>query len=469
MGRQGGSLVKTRSTRLSVLVFTGCLGIESCIAVHAEEPLASAQQQTSQDVAQRVQRAKALLDGRQAEQAYSLLSEAEFEGAGDEAFDYLLGSAALDAGKPDKATLAFDRVLALNPRHGGALIDRGRALAALGNLRDARADFAAALKLNPSEATRAQVNGFLAQLDRRESAAAGKVRAYVAATFGHDSNVNFAASGRDVFVPLLQDSIQLSSDSVRQSDAFLGFAGGIGLDYAVSSAFSWFGNLDVTTKRNQDVHQFHLSSVDARFGPGWKGGRFQLRWSLNVGAMQLGDDDYRKQHGTGIEWRLNLTDTKQLVTALQHTRYRYRDIDSKIFDTNQSVGLLGLSFLINEEKQVVVSPYLLGGYEDDNGGNLQGDKRVVGGGLSGRLSLTPTRSLTWNVGAQRGRYSKNDPFFLKKRSDKRIDVSLGLNQQLGENRKWLLRPQVLWSRQQSNLAPYDYERTEVGLTLRRDF
>ena len=456
--------------RLGLLALAASFSISGDAAADTEENSTDTSPQVStMDIGQRMQRAKTLLESRQAEQAYTLLSEAEFDGAGDESFDYLLGSAALDAGKPDKATLALDRVLALNPNHGGALIDRGRAYAALGNLRDARADFDAALKLNPSDATRAQVKAFLAQLERRETALGAQVRAYLAATLGHDSNVNFAASERDVFVPLLQDSIKLSSDSVRQRDAFLGVSGGMSLDYSISPGFAWFGNLDAASKRNKDVHQFHLSSMDARFGPAWKGERFQLRWSFNVGAMQLGDDDYRKQHGTGLEWRFNLSGTKQLVAALQHSRNRYRPADTKIFDTNQSVGLFGLSCLIDEEKQVVVSPYLLGGYENDTGGNLQGDKRIVGGGFSGRFALTASRSLTWNVGAQRGRYSRSDPFFLKRREDKRVEVSLGLNQQLGKSKKWLLRPQINWSQQQSNLAPYDYERTEVGITLRRDF
>jgi hypothetical protein len=38
-------------------------------------------------------------------------------------FDYLLGIAALDSGKPDRATIAFERVLAVNPNFAGARLD----------------------------------------------------------------------------------------------------------------------------------------------------------------------------------------------------------------------------------------------------------------------------------------------------------------------------------------------------------
>lgn len=471
-GYIGGGLKKNSGTRSGSLALIcslsfacttqALLGAESVSA-------ASPAQVSGANLDERMQGAKALLDQRNAEQAYHLLSEVEFEGAGNEAFDYLLGTAALDAGKPDKATLAFDRVLALNPKHGGALIDRGRAYAAIGNIEQARADFESALALNPSAPTRKQLATFLAQLSNRQEKLGATVRAYMSATIGHDSNVNFAASERDVFVPLLQDSIQLSSDSARQSDTFLGLNAGIGLDYTVAPAFAWFGAIDAASKRNRDVHQFHLSSLDARFGPVWKGQRYQMRWALSLGALQLGDEDYRRQRGAGVEWRFNISDQRQLVTAVQHTRLRYRDVDAKIFNTNQSVGLLGLSLLIGEGKQALVTPYLMGGYEDDTGGNLQGNKRIAGAGLTGRLALTPTRSLSWAVSGQRGRFDKTDPFFLKKRSDQRFDVSLAFNQQLGQGKKWSLRPQVTWSRQNSNLAPYDFDRTEAGVTVRREF
>ncbi len=55
--------------------------------------------------------ADALIKSGNAGAAYSLLEPLEFEHSGEERFDYLIGIAALDSGKPDKATLALERVL----------------------------------------------------------------------------------------------------------------------------------------------------------------------------------------------------------------------------------------------------------------------------------------------------------------------------------------------------------------------
>src|SRR3954468_9324165 len=62
-----------------------------------------------------IEQARALLQDSKPSEAYALLEPQEFDLAGDVDFDTLLGIAALDSGKPDKATLAFERVLAVNP------------------------------------------------------------------------------------------------------------------------------------------------------------------------------------------------------------------------------------------------------------------------------------------------------------------------------------------------------------------
>ena len=74
-----------------------------------------------------ISQAQALLKAGKAEEAYALLLPLEFFQAGDPAFDYLLGVSALDSGKFNAATLAFERMLAVNPNHAGARMDMARA------------------------------------------------------------------------------------------------------------------------------------------------------------------------------------------------------------------------------------------------------------------------------------------------------------------------------------------------------
>jgi outer membrane protein len=449
--RCGGARLKLGALRASI--FAGVLALVG--AAFAAE------------LAELMQRAQSMLSAGQAQQAFELLSEVEFEHAGEPQFDYLLGVAALDAGKPDRATLAFDRVLAGNPLNAGALVDRGRAHAALGNKAEARADFEAALNLNPSPAVRARLEGFLAELGREPPKKGTRTRAYLALSLGHDSNVNFAASERDVFVPVYRQSFELAQGSRRQGDAFATFAGGGALDYVFSERYAWNASVDAYSKRNQDVHEFHLSALDLRLGPTFTGARQQLRVAANGGTLLLGDDTYRKHSGLGLDYRYALQSQKQLLAGVQYTRYRHEDSESKVFDTNQSVALLALAIPIRKDILSTVTPYVYAGNEDDRGGFIQGDKRFGGLGASVRLALTPTRTLTFNASAQRALYELKDPLFFERRLDRRYDASIAFSQRL--RNVWTLRPQLTWTRQDSNLAPYDFERVEASVQLRRDF
>ena len=62
----------------------------------------------------------------EAEQAYQRLLLFEGRLAGRVRYDYLLGLAALESGRPADATFAFERVLTLNPDFPGARLDMAR-------------------------------------------------------------------------------------------------------------------------------------------------------------------------------------------------------------------------------------------------------------------------------------------------------------------------------------------------------
>jgi predicted Zn-dependent protease len=76
----------------------------------------------AQDVATRqlktVQQAQLLVQTGKFAEAYALLQPMEFDLSGDIAFDYLLGISAVNTGKPDRATLALERVEAISPEYG---------------------------------------------------------------------------------------------------------------------------------------------------------------------------------------------------------------------------------------------------------------------------------------------------------------------------------------------------------------
>ena len=143
------------SVKRTLLALGFCLWVVSTAALAAGVDLA---------------KANALMKQGKAAEAYALLEPFEFEQSGNVQFDYLLGIAALDSGKPAKATLAFERVLATDPNFAGARLDMARAYYQLGDYTRAKTELETVLKLNPPPAARATINNYLAAIAKLENA-----------------------------------------------------------------------------------------------------------------------------------------------------------------------------------------------------------------------------------------------------------------------------------------------------------
>jgi hypothetical protein len=72
-----------------------------------------------------------------------------------------------------------------------------------------------------------------------------------------------------------------------------------------------------------------------------------------------------------------------------------------------------------------------------------------------------------SLGAQMGKYDKTNASFLSMREDRLDDISIGANWQW--KKQWTVRPQLAWSRNDSNIAIYSFSRVDASVTVRRDF
>jgi hypothetical protein len=68
---------------------------------------------------------------------------------------------------------------------------------------------------------------------------------------------------------------------------------------------------------------------------------------------------------------------------------------------------------------------------------------------------------------QAANYSNFNQYFLCQRSDHLYDLTLGANWRL--DKFWTLRPQLSYSRNDSNIVVYGFNRIDVSLNIRRDF
>lgn len=417
-----------------------------------------------------LEKADALMKQGKAAEAYLLLEPFEFEHSGNIKFDYLLGIAALDSGKPDKATLAFERVLAADPNFSGARVDMGRAYFQLGDVTRAKAEFETVLTQNPPAAARATIDKYLAEIERQASASQTKVTGYAEATVGRDTNVNFATSQSQIAVPALGNLVfTLNPTSVKAPDSYLAFAFGGEVNRQINPTLGLYAGADLRARRNNTLDAFDSMSLDARAGLALGEAANVFRFGVLGGKFELDGRTNRDTSGLSAEWRRLIDPANQLSAFGQYARYRFEPSIS-VNDFEQST--IGANWLhVVSDGKGVFSASLFHG-EESAPLRADGDKRFNGLRLGGQMQLNDKTELFAGFGAQFGKYGLANAAFSSPtesltRDDKQYDANVGINWRY--DKLWMVRPQLSYLRNNSNIPIYQHDRTDVSVTIRRDF
>lgn len=414
-----------------------------------------------------LEQAQKLVQGGRAADAYALLAPHEDELAGNVRYDYLLGIAALDSGKADKATLAFERVLAVDPNFAGARLDMARAYFHLGDLTRAKTEFDTVLAQNPPPAARATINRYLEAIQKAEDAKKTAKSAYVEVTYGRDSNVNNSTSQSQISVPALGNLIfTLDPTNVKRADNYWLLGAGGDIAHEVGQGYAVFAGGDVRYRANQSADRFDYTSGTVRTGMAWSNENNVVRGTLSSDRYYL--DHRRSRTGTavGADWRHTLDPANLLNAFSTYTRYRFDDATLAVNDFDQYLlGVGGLRLFHDGRSALNASVFI--GREDDKKGRADGNKNIRGVRLGGQLNLHQRADLFVSLGAQRGSYDRENVAFQTTRADNQYDAVAGLIWRIDS--AWSVRPQVLYIHNDSNIAIYAYKRTDVSITLRRDF
>lgn len=412
----------------------------------------------------------ALMKQGKAAEAYALLEPFEFEQSGNIKFDYLLGIAALDSGKPDKATLAFERVLAVDPNFAGARVDMGRAYFQLGDYTRAKAEFEAVLTQNPPAAAKATVDNYLAAIEKQESAKKTRTTGYIEAFAGHDTNVNFATSQAQIAVPALGNLVfTLDAGAVKTADDYLGIAFGGEVNHQINPGLGVYAGADVRTRSNNTQDRFDSTSFDARAGIAVGESANVFRFGVLGGRYELDGRGNRDSDGVSAEWRHLIDTANQFSAFAQYSRYRFEPtIGVNNFD--QSVGGVNWLQIVNDGKGMISTTLLTGTERAPL--RADGGKRFHGLRLAGQIQVNEKTELFAGLGMQYSKYELvnaafSSPTLSVTRDDKQFDANVGLNWHL--DKAWTLRPQISYLRNYSNIVINQHDRTDVSVTIRRDF
>jgi len=411
--------------------------------------------------------ANVLLHAGKARQAYELLAQSERDLAGNVDFDYLLGRAALDAGMPSKATLVFERLLMVDPNHAGARLDMGRAYFALGDFERARNEFDSLNKLNPPPAARSVIKHYLTAIDNRLQPAKTVAKAYLEAGFGRDSNVNVGPRATSIYLPVFGLNFSIADSARAQSDNYHQVAAGGEILHPLSTQAAVFVGADIKFRNYNQIDPYDQRNGEIRGGLQWQQSGNTWRVFAAYNDFQLGHERYREITTLAADWRSNLTPRDQLTVFAQFAGVRY--VPRELQGINYNQPLVGASWVrlptLNGKFTLFGAAFVGREHELD----FRSDGNKLFAGLRAGFSYAASGEIDVFAGAgwQYGRYARVNALYEEKRRDRQYDLFLGAQWRFSPG--WTLRPQVVYSRNQSNTNINAFDRTEVGVFLRKDF
>ena len=408
-----------------------------------------------------------LLKSGKARDAYVLLEPYQSERAGDQNYDYLLGIAALDSGKPNEAIFALERVLAVNPNHLQARAEIARAYFAAGETAASQQEFETVRKQNPPSEVNAAIEKYLDAIEQARAGERTTVNGYLEAAGGWDSNVNSATANNQIAIPAFGGAIAtLSANGVKLHDTFGNVGGGINVRHPISPEWAVFGGASFNQRLNSTQTMFDTTGLDGNLGVNLPKGDNSYSIALQAQDFDLDYTPYRIAKGLTAQWLRNLDQSSQVSVYYQYTGLHYPGQDVR--DANRNVLGAAYARALGGEYTPVVYAGGFAGEEKERRNNVPylGHK-PYGLRAGGEMKINPKSTLFGSVNIEWRDYNGQDPLFLVTRKDTQADLSLGVG--YVPVKRWKITPSLSYTRNRSNVVISDYTRAVYSIAVRRDF
>ena len=446
----------------------------------------------STSLAALLREANALFKAGKPADAYNLLEPKEFDYSGEISFDYLLGMAALDSGKPERATIAFERILALDPNFAGARLDLARAYFAMGSDDLAKKEFEIVLTQHPPEATALVIKKHLDVIDEHKKAKLQQVNAYLEMSVGHDDNITAATPDNIGGVAgilgvttatLVALQYNPTGSSLHYAGMYTGVSGGVDFTRLVSeeNGISVFAGADVKQRVYNNVAPMNNLTLDLRAGVAIANGDNNYRMTGTFGQYRQSgfpqlppSNSFRDTTGLSAEWKHSFGFHDQMTWSLSFSQPHYLTTSTQ--DTRQtSVNASWLHIFEGTATPLIFANFnrsvdrATGPLNVATGANMG---RTSTGGLA-HFQFTPwadtdfflSGGLTVRRDDSPGARSPGLADFYAR--DETQSITFGLNTRPWK--KWTIKGSVAFTNNRSNLSLYQYRRNDSSVSLRRDF
>lgn len=403
---------------------------------------------------------QSLLGEKQPAAAYDYLASHELDLAGSPLFDYLLGLAALDSGRAGEAAFALARAVAAQPDFAGARLELARAEYQQGELALSRAQLQYLLTQSPPAATRAVIEEYLVAIDQRAQRTGSHWSALAQLGAGYDSNANGSTTESSFL------GFTLDPRNVATSSSFAEMQLGAENTRALGADTGLVSNAELTHRANTDASFVDQSvvSVDSTLVR-MRGG---VRYSLGVDGYQGWLDGAEHERGINLSFGASRRFADYEVgIGLRGGTLAYQPESLKILDANRYLAGLSVARLSVGPMAGRIGGALLIGKDDARRADSPYGNERYGARLFASWPIQSRSSVYFEVSQMVSDY--DGPFFGGPRKDQLFGATLAFDLQNFPTANWSIAPRLRYTRSDSDVLLYEYDRFEAVVFVRRTF
>ncbi len=402
--------------------------------------------------------------GRIAE-AYDLLANLLRDYPADEKVNFAFGVLAMERGRTSLGSLAFERVLTMNPDNDRARLELARAYYLTGQWEQSRLHFNRVLERDPPDTVRTTIGEYIRGIKRNQPGWKAHTQTEVGAIY--DSNINFGPKREIIGIDPITiggirfDELQIDP-STRSQSAWGGFASAnlrAFHDTGAVDGWSFECNLRAYGNFMIDATEYNISGIQLGGGPRYRRNKHAFRAPLRLEYIHR--DDKALATMTGFHplhmYRYTHQCTFTTRIGIEHRNFAGgSDRDGFMGAIHEQITLL----FGNRQKHRTDFGLRLG-REFAEAAIYR--NTLVEGNLRLTSQITPHTSVFGEATARYRQYEDREPLAPRTRRDIQWGVASGINRQLTARFHTNLR--VQYTENESTFNLYDYARYTATWSL----
>lgn len=429
-----------------------------------DEQSLDAQNQATAPDKRVLDRARELIDGNQAKQAYDLLAPREYDWSGDPEYDYLLGTAALASGRADEAVMPLERAIADDPDNAATRLALARAYFHTGDHEIARTELGYLGRQDFPHDGYADIYG-PTTVDRRDAGPRRtRFRYYVAMDTGYDSNAN-AGTDKNAFL-----GVALNSNNVEKDSAYVAVSNGGILNVPLSQKWDYDLRFNFANRRNLSATFANTDRIGLNNEFLWRSDITRLKFGVGLHTAYLDsrapyDGDHVQSGLTldfGARWLLGDNRAWQIGTDVVAATARHTS-RIRVFDVDQYLAAFAMDYLGRGQRPSFGFAVFVGDAHARQSGSPYG-RNQYGARYTMSWPVGYPNEMFYHFGVSRSNY--DGQFFGRHRNDMQYSTGLSSVIYVFPSRNWSLVPHLTYIQNQSDVSLFEYKRTEIGLAFR---